>query len=285
MVVTLLLLLMAYCAHRSVPKPASLPKDDLDQAVQQVQALSLQPQCDSTAWDSGPGLHTSSTSHDHSQHNPNQDSMYEPQRDGTAQPMSAWHTEQYGYHDSSPYTSYGEYGEYYDQETYEPELGDDWDQLGFAAEPHSPQSEGQDQPGSGKAQAAGRKPADQQLCSQFQVSGDCPRGSNCHMAHGDLCQVLCSLWEATRSGCQIIASILAVDRHVAQQHPALQLHVPAISTLHLTPASDAASNSDVIAGDLMPEIASLTKPTPLYCCSQQLCCKLAGSTSLYPLRL
>lgn len=105
--------------------------------------------------------------------------------------MSAWHNQEYSYYD--PY-SYNGYGGYYDQETYaeeahEPELGDDWDQLGFATEPDSPHHGGQSERRSSMAEAARRTPAEQQLCSQFQVSGECPRGSSCHMAHGDLCEV------------------------------------------------------------------------------------------------
>lgn len=105
--------------------------------------------------------------------------------------MSAWHNQEYSYYD--PY-SYNGYGGYYDQETYpeeahEPELGDDWDQLGFATEPGSPIPGGQSERHSSTSEAARRTPAEQQLCSQFQVSGECPRGSGCRMAHGDLCEV------------------------------------------------------------------------------------------------
>lgn len=158
-----------------------------------MQSLSLQPQQDTTAWDSGPGPHTSATSHANSRPDSNQYSTYDPQRDSTAQPMSAWQSQGYSYYD--PY-SYNCYGGYYDQktyadETYEPELGDDWDQLGFASEPDSPVNGGQPEQGSSRSGAAHRTPSKQQLCSHFQVSGECPRGSSCHMAHGEMCEVCC----------------------------------------------------------------------------------------------
>ena len=105
--------------------------------------------------------------------------------------MSAWQHHGYSYHE--PY-SYNGYEGYYDQdtyaeETYEPELGDDWDQLGFASEPDAPIHGGQGQQRLGRCDAAQRTPCEQQLCSHFQVSGECPRGSSCHLAHGDLCEV------------------------------------------------------------------------------------------------
>lgn len=153
-----------------------------------MQSLSLQPQQDTTAWDSGPGSHTSATAQANSQHDSSQYSTYDPQRDSTAHPMSAWQNQGYSYDD--PYC-YNGYGGYYDQETYGPEVGDDWDQLGFASEPDSPSHGGQSQQRSGRSEAACRTPSEQQLCSQFQVSGECPRGSSCHMAHGDLCEVCC----------------------------------------------------------------------------------------------
>lgn len=158
-----------------------------------MQSLSLQLQQDTTAWDSGPGPHTSASCHTHSQPDPNQYSTYDPQRDSTAQPTSAWQSQEHSYYDPYSYNGYGGYygQETYDQETYEPELGDDWDQLGFATEPDSdsPDHGGHSQHRSGKSEMARRTPSEQQLCSQFQVSGDCPRGSSCHMAHGDLCEV------------------------------------------------------------------------------------------------
>ena len=158
-----------------------------------MQSLSLQPQQDTTAWDSGPGPHTSATSQASSQPDFNQYSTYDRQRDSTAQPMSAWQNRDDSYYD--PYSLSG-YGNYYGQETYaeetcEPELGDDWDQLGFASEPNSPINDGQPQRGSARSGTARRTPSEQQLCSQFQVSGECPRGSSCHMAHGELCEVRC----------------------------------------------------------------------------------------------
>ncbi|KAL3139909.1 hypothetical protein ABBQ38_004201 [Trebouxia sp. C0009 RCD-2024] len=174
-----------------VPKPAVLPTDVPELPVQQMQSLSLHPQQDTTAWESEPGPHSSATSQTPSPHDANQYSTYNPERDSTAQTMSAWQGQDYSYYD--PYSYYG-YGSYHDQETYnqgayESELGDDWDQLGFAAEPDYRDQGVQPQQRSGKAETARKTPSDQQLCSQFQVSGECPRGSSCHMAHGDLCQI------------------------------------------------------------------------------------------------
>lgn len=164
--------------------------------MRQLQSLNLQPQQDTTAWESGPGLHTSAIDQPHSQHDPNQYSAYDPERDSTAQATSPWQGQEYSYYD--PYSHSG-YGGYYDQGTYdwgayESELGDDWDQLGFAAEPDPHDHGAQSQQHSVKAETARRMPSEQQLCSQFQVSGKCPRGSSCHMAHGALCEVclLCS---------------------------------------------------------------------------------------------
>ena len=161
-----------------------------------MQSLSLQPQQDTTAWDSGPGPHTSTTSQVQRQHEPSQYSTYDPERDSTAQTMSAWQGQGYSYYD--PY-AYSGYGDYHNQEScsqgaYESELGDDWDQLGFAAEPDYHEHGVQSQQRSGKPETACKTPSEQQLCSQYQVSGECPRGSSCHMAHGDLCEVclLCS---------------------------------------------------------------------------------------------
>ena len=183
-------LLTLQLAHRVVPKPAAIPKDETGQTVRQMQSLSLQPQKDITAWDSGPGPLTSATSQANSQ--PDY-STYDPQRDSTAQPMSAWQNQGYNYHDAYSYNGYGGYydQETYAEETYAPELGDDWDQLGFALEPDSAIQGDQRQQHSGRSEAARRTPSERQLCSQFQVSGECPRGSSCHMAHGDLCEVCC----------------------------------------------------------------------------------------------
>lgn len=156
-----------------------------------MQSLSLHPQQDTTAWDSQRGLHSSATSQMHSPHNANQYSTYNPERDSTAQTMPAWQGQDHSYYD--PYSYYG-HGSYRDQEAdnqgaYEAELGDDWDQLGFAAEPDYHDHGVQSQQRSSKAEPAGKTPSDQQLCSQFQVSGECPRAGSCHMAHGDLCEV------------------------------------------------------------------------------------------------
>ena len=127
--------LTPWFAHRFVPKPAVLPKDDTEQSVRQMQSLSLQPQQDTTAWDSGPGPHTSATSQANSQHDSNQYSAYDPQRDSTAQPMSVWQNQGYSYDDPYSYSGYGGYygQEAHAEETYEPEVGDDWGQVGFVA--------------------------------------------------------------------------------------------------------------------------------------------------------
>ena len=155
-----------------------------------MQSLSLNPSQDSTAWDSGPGAHTSAASTQEQHPDSNQYSDYDPNRDSTAQPISAWQNQNYGYYDPSAYV-YNDYVEYYDEEAYGPEAGDDWDQLGFAAEPECmqhPENE-YSEAASDKKPASQRTPSEQALCSQYQVSGDCPRGTSCHMAHGDLCQV------------------------------------------------------------------------------------------------
>ena len=176
------------CVHRTVPTPAQLPINDRDQATRQMQSLSLKPSQDSTAQESGPGTDmavSTQEQHLHSQH-----SVYDPSRDSTAQPMSAWQNQHYTYYDPSAY-QYDDYGEYYDEELHGLEAGDDWDQLGFAAESDSMQHRGDEQSQSAleRKQASRRKPSEQALCSQYQVSGDCPRGAECHMAHGALCQV------------------------------------------------------------------------------------------------
>jgi len=185
---------------RAVTKPAQLPRNDQDQCARQMQSLSLDRSQDSTAWDSGPGARTSaaSTQEQHADKSldtfqfgdSNQYSDYDPNRDSTAQPMSAWQNQNYGYYDPSAY-GYNDYGEYYDEEAYCPEAGDDWDQLGFAAEPECTQHPENEycEAASDKKPAGRRKPSEQALCSQYQVSGDCPRGTDCHMTHGDLCQV------------------------------------------------------------------------------------------------
>ena len=177
--------------RRTLPKPAVLPSSDHEQCANQMQSLSLNPHHDSPAWDSGPGAHTSAASTTDQQHpDTNQYSAYDYQRDSTTQPISAWQTQEYGYGYYDP-SAYEGYEEVQDQEWYGPEAGDDWDQLGFAAEPEcQQQADGQAmQSEQHKAQIGHRKPSEQPLCSQFQVSGDCPRGAHCHMAHGDLCEV------------------------------------------------------------------------------------------------
>lgn len=163
-----------------------------------MQSLSLHQPEDSTAWDSGPGAHSTAASsheHQHSQYiDHNLHSAYEPHRDSTAHPASVWQNQEYEYYDP---TAYGAYGEYCAEESYGQEAGDDWDQLGFAAQPESLQQAGST-PASDKLTTPRRKPSEQALCSQFQVSGDCPHGAQCHMAHGELCQVSFALlgWTA-----------------------------------------------------------------------------------------
>jgi len=170
---------------RAFTKPAQLPRNDTDQCARQMQSLSLNRSQDSTAWDSGRGAHTSAASTQEQYPDSNQYSDYDPNRDSTAQPMSAWQNQNYGYYDPSAY------GEYYDEDAYGPEAGDDWDQLGFAAEPECTQHPKNEycEVASDKKPTSRRRPSEQALCSQYQVSGDCPRGADCHMAHGDVCQV------------------------------------------------------------------------------------------------
>ncbi|KAL0031746.1 hypothetical protein WJX79_004901 [Trebouxia sp. C0005] len=86
---------------------------------------------------------------------------------------------------------YSDYGEYFGEDAYGPEAGDDWDQLGFAAEQECTQHPENEysEAASDKKPASRRTPSEQALCSQYQVSGHCPRGTDCHMAHGDLCQI------------------------------------------------------------------------------------------------
>ena len=151
-----------------------------------MQSLSLNSHSDSSSRDIGPGPHNSAGSQPQNQHDPNQYSTYDSYRDSTAQPANAWQHQQYV--DYDPYY-YSSYGEYYNQDPEEAQLGDDWDQLGFAAGSASPQHDSLSPRNSAKPQTAGRKPSEQQLCSHFQVSGECPRDSACHLAHGDLCEV------------------------------------------------------------------------------------------------
>lgn len=155
-----------------------------------MQSLSLNRLQDSTAWDSGPGTYTSTASTQEHHPGSNRNSDYDTNRDSTAQPMSAWQNQTYGYYDPSAY-GYSDYGEYFGEDAYGPEAGDDWDQLGFAAEQECTQHPENEysEAASDKKPASRRTPSEQALCSQYQVSGHCPRGTDCHMAHGDLCQV------------------------------------------------------------------------------------------------
>ncbi|KAA6423818.1 MAG: E3 ubiquitin- ligase makorin-like [Trebouxia sp. A1-2] len=177
-------------AKQAFSKPAQLPRNDTHQCARQMQSLSLNRLQDSTAWDSGPGTYTSTASTQEHHPGSNRNSDYDTNRDSTAQPMSAWQNQTYGYYDPSAY-GYSDYGEYFGEDAYGPEAGDDWDQLGFAAEQECTQHPENEysEAASDKKPASRRTPSEQALCSQYQVSGHCPRGTDCHMAHGDLCQI------------------------------------------------------------------------------------------------
>ncbi|DBB06638.1 TPA: hypothetical protein ACH3X1_012157 [Trebouxia sp. C0004] len=155
-----------------------------------MQSLSLNPSQGSTAWDSGRGAHTSAASTQEQHPDSNQYSNYDPNRDSTAQPMSAWQS--YGYYDPSTY-GYNEYGEYYDKNAYGSEAGDDWDQLGIAAEPECTQHPENElsKAASDKKPPKQRRPSEQALCSQYQICGRYmlhPHNEEQRQEHNSECQ-------------------------------------------------------------------------------------------------
>ena len=133
-----------------------------------------------------------------------QTTEYDNSRDATAQPSNAWfdHSQAYhngyqnGYHDDyNGYNSYGhdysdDYNDAYatyDEENTEHPSAYDSTYGGYGLEntagPEADWHQGNDAEADVEAAVSGG------LCSQYQATGQCAKGSSCRLTHGNLCEV------------------------------------------------------------------------------------------------
>lgn len=151
-----------------------------------------------------------------------QTTEYDSSRDATAQPSNAWfdHSPAYrngyqnGYNNS--YNSYNIYGhDYpddhnaygtYDEENTEHPIAYDpiYGAYGYENIEDVEAEWDQASPAGNAAEGGAEAAASAGLCSQYQATGQCPKGPSCRLTHGNLCEVCLLLPSSVSAGCCLL---------------------------------------------------------------------------------